>query len=276
MSLSLTVFRLRRIREADARDIARMVDQEHYWTSESVQEILRRVEILSDEDPEQAVRAAHSAIDIVERRIVEPPVSLRARALSVLGSTLRINGELEEALKAFERASPELSADHSLISSIVNIAASLSYEAGADVEPTVLKRVQEAIPRYRELLATKGSQFYKVRRLRLMLSRAEALVLARVGEEAQAVQILERVVRGLRPKLPDDALDASVDLMCLLAKMEDEEAAVIEARRTLEIAEEAKSRPGLIAMTVLANSVKKEQLSVVEAVEMRIRLRSPA
>ena len=109
-----------------------------------------------------------------------------------------------------------------------------------------------------------------------MLSRAEALVLARIGEEAQAVRILQRVVQRLRPKLPDDALDASVDLMCLLAKMEDEEAAAAEARRTLAIANEAKNRPGLIAMTVLANSAKKERLSLVETVEIRIRLRSPA
>ena len=329
-----------------------MVDQEHYWTAEALQEILRRAEFLSNEDPEEALRAARSAVEILERRLVEPATSLQVRVIVVLGSMLRINGNLEEALQAFEhalrlaapgsadrsrvlmrmtvtlvylnrieaaleavnealrltprdpfglaargwvyfvvgdfsatirdcstvleQATPESSSDHSFISSIVNIAESMSYEAGSDVEPEVLQRVQEAIRRYRETLATKGSQFYKVQRLRLMLSRAEALVLARLGDAAQAIPILHRVIRGLRPKLSDDALDASVDLMCLLAKEEDEEAAAAEARRTLEIANETKNPPGLVAMTVLKNSAKKQRLSLIEAVEIRVRLRSPS
>ena len=85
--------------------------------------------------------------------------------------------------------------------------------------------------------------------------------------------MLQTVTEGLA-KFPDDALDASIDLMGLLAKQGDEEGAAMESKRALSIAERSKVSPDLTAINVLRTAAKQETLTPVEVAELRIRLRS--
>ncbi|KXJ04363.1 hypothetical protein AC249_AIPGENE25017, partial [Exaiptasia diaphana] len=290
----LTPYRLKRIRHADADDIARMVDQENYWSTEALREILKRIETLNTEDPLEALEASRHALRILERvREISP--DLRALTTAIHGAALRYNGELDKALAMHEHAlslkglsgagrgnvlarmavtlvhlgqldrglaavdealtlvsdvvpvlvvrgwirmftNPLKDAlddfvlvlehvretsrpDYSLFCAIVNCCNLLSYET-LDVEEAFIERMRREITAYRKILPAGGSNYRKAQRPRLILSRAEALVLARDGQAEKAVTPLQRAAEGLKPHYPDDALDAHMDLMWLLTKLQ--------------------------------------------------------
>ena len=327
-----------------------MVGNEHYWSENALRKILDRVQDLCHENTIEAVAAGRSALEILQRRMVDPSPNLQALTLAIYATTLRADGKLEEALAVYENGlaitglgkvgksdiyfrmasclvclnrlsdglesieialllHPDQSAslatrgwihmvsgdfpealrdcldvigradelpdtDLSLFSSIVNAAACLSYEASVEVDGSVLRKIQEAVRRFRAPIPKNGSNFYKAQRIRRMLSRAEALVLARKGNIKRAISMLRPIVAGLQDSFPDDGLDASVDLMCLLAKNDDLEEAADEARRAYAIAEQASVRPVLSAMNVLRNIAQQKTLSPMQAAEIRVRLRS--
>lgn len=99
----VTTHQLKRIRRADARDISRMADQEKYWFPKALQEILKRIDRINNEDPEQAYLASQSALRMVDRiRDASPDLHALTRAL--YASTLRHNGRPQEALSVYENA----------------------------------------------------------------------------------------------------------------------------------------------------------------------------
>ena len=349
MPISLTPSRRKRIRRSDAAGIAWMVDREHYWTEEALREILKRVERLCHEDLAGAVSAGRSALTILETRILFPSADLTGLTMSIYGSTLRLAGELEKALRVYDqglgtpgltkgaqsdlyfrrsvtlvclglteeglqsiesalrlnpqcpthlatrgwvrmlagdfrgtmedcltviRKGPQLpSRDLAYFAAIVNAAACLSFEAGVRVTHEQLALLENAVQDFRSALPDRGTSFYKYQRMRHMISRAEALILADKGMLDRSISILERVVVGLQD-FPDDALDASVDLACLLAKDGREKEAAQEVRRILEISRTCSWRLSLSAKNVLRHAAQEASINVLQATELRIRLRS--
>lgn len=349
MTISLTPSRRKRIRRSDADGIAWMVDKEHYWTAEALQEILKRVQALCHEDVEEALRAGKSALEILKTRMVEPSPDLKAMTLAIHGTTLRCSGQLYEALRIYGRAleTPDLTStgrndvlnrtavtlvyldraedglvalneampldpcppmsrslrgwaymengdyekglrdclavldhfetvkftDHAFLAAIINAATMLSCEAGIRIQPATLERIRAAISVYRDALPKNGSNYYKTQSLRFLLSRAQALVLARMGNVEGALSRLKRAIEGLQAKHPDDAMHASIDAMYLLAKDGQDREAATEARRTLSLAERARCPPPRKAVKILKHTTEADSLLPPTALELKVLLR---
>lgn len=185
-------------------------------------------------------------------------------------------GTLQDCLQILQDPKIMSRTDYTALSAIVNAANVLSYEAGPKVEPSILDRIHEAIAQSRQALPTKGSGYYRGQRSRLLLSRAEALILARTDDPERALSILRRTTQGLQKKYPDDALDASIDLMCLLAKSGEHDLAVAETKTILELIDRIPVKPPPLALAILKASAKRSSLNAMAAAELRIRLRSRA
>ncbi len=99
----VTEHQQKRIRRADAADIARMVDQERYWSAEALRQISKRIDNLNTDNPAEALHAGKSILKLV-KRIRDATPDHHAFALAVYASTLRTNGDLEQALQTFREA----------------------------------------------------------------------------------------------------------------------------------------------------------------------------
>ena len=103
MCRKLTAHQKRRIRQADAATLGRMVDQEAYWHEDALLRILDRVEILAHESPTDAEQGARYALQILARNLDAGP-ELKALALAVHGTTLRYLGRYGEAIQLYTTA----------------------------------------------------------------------------------------------------------------------------------------------------------------------------
>ena len=344
---SLTEYQRRRIRRARPKDIAKMANQDRYWSEGVLRAILSRVEDLTQVSPRDAIEAGSFALELL-KRIRHPPADLVALADAVLGSALRYAGRFGDAIKTYERALavPDLSragqamvlqrmavavvcngavgkglelveeaisldsdsltaqairgwvlmvagelhaalaqciavlerADPtrdlpSTLTTIVNAANILSYEIVEPSDPGLLERLESSITACRRALPQAGSSYYRARRPRLILSRAEALLLVRSGQPNRAVPILRRVVEGLTDDYPDDALFACADLMCIQAQLGDANAAHRALIQTSSLAEQASFRPPESAIAALSAAEDLGQISFGQAVELRALLR---
>ena len=195
--------------------------------------------------------------------------------LVVRGWILMLIGSLKEALADFtsvmELVQNSPRSDYSLLCAIVNCCNILSFESSS-LSDSLLDRIQAAIADYRRLLPNSGSGFYRVQRPRLMLSRAEALILIRVGKEEQAFMPLQRAAQGLRG-FPDDGLAAHADLMCLLGKLGRESEAAKVAASAAELLDRVSYRISPFAKKTFLEASKKTTISFGEAVELRSMLR---
>lgn len=185
-------------------------------------------------------------------------------------------GTLQDCLEILQDPRIMGRTDYTALSAIVNAANVLSYEAGPKVELPILDRIRDAIAQSRQALPTEGSGYYRGQRSRLLLSRAEALILARTDDPERALSILRRAALGLQKKYPDDALDASIDLMCLLAKNGEHALAAAETRTILELIDRIPVKPPPLALAILKASAKRSSLNAMAAAELRVRLRSRA
>ncbi len=183
-------------------------------------------------------------------------------------------GTLEDCLKILNDPEAMHRSDYTPLSAVVNAANVLSYEAGPEVEESVLNRIRDAIAHCRQALPTEGSSYYRGQRSRLLLSRAEALIIAKTGDPEGAVPILRRAAHGLSRKYPDDALDASIDLMCLLAKIGEQALAAAETRTIRQLIDRIPVKPQRLALVILDASAERSSLSAMAAAELRVRLRS--
>lgn len=352
----LTRFRRDRIRVADSADIARMSEQEAYWTSSALKAILNRIEILSNEEPQEALKACSSATELLERTLDASP-DLHALTLAVHAAVLRRIGEPEVAITQYESAlqiknltssgrgdvlarmavtqvylgyadkgleaieqSLELvqdkipvlavrgwvrmftnpledalddclkvlqgsrgrsSQNYSLLAAIVNAANILSYVV-LEVDQTILDRLQTEIDAYRKILPTGGSSYLKSQRARLLLSRAEGLLLTRrrTVDEAEAkahlirsASLLQRSAEGFREKHPDDGLDTYTDLICILSKLEQENASAQAACEAFGLLDRVSWRVDPIARNALLSLSKRGAISYGQALELKTLLR---
>ena len=343
----VTAFRRKRIRRAGAEDIQRIASQENYWSSDALRELLRRIETLNNEDPQQALEACKAVLNLAGRvREISP--NLKALTLAVHGSVLRRTRQLDSALETYEKAlaidglgksgrgdvlarmavtlvntgrlqqglnaveealalvadpvpvlvvrgwikmfthpldealedflrvletaqkGPQL--NYSVFWAIINSCSVLSYET-LDAAPGIFERLQQEIDACRKTLPDGGSNYKKVRRPRLMLSRAEALIMMRTGREQKALYPLQRAAEGLKDHHPDDAIDAHTDLICLLARLEMGGEAVSVARSALELLDHVTYRVPPMGRNALLTVSRKAEISSGEAIEIRMMLR---
>lgn len=103
MARDLSDHRKRRIREADAVDLGKLIQQDAYWTKEAYRLILERVDTLIYESPDEADQAARHALQLLGR-IADPEPELRALALALHGSALRSLGRYKDALARYSEA----------------------------------------------------------------------------------------------------------------------------------------------------------------------------
>lgn len=93
----------KRIRTANSDELARIVDQQLYWSPAALRLILQRIERLNQEDPQEAKAASESALELLPR-IRNLSTDLKALTLATHGACLRGCGHLEEALEVYRRA----------------------------------------------------------------------------------------------------------------------------------------------------------------------------
>ena len=206
-------------------------------------------------------------------RVVTDPVPVLAVRGWIRMFTNPLRDALEDCLSVLEMSRSESRQDYSVFAAIINAANILSYEI-LEVDPALLERIQSEIDAYRKILPTGGSNYSKVRRPRLMLSRAEALLLSRTGREEKALLPLQRSAQGLRDQYPNDALDAYTDLMCLLGKLEKESEAALMASVALSLLDRVSWKVDPIGRNALLVVSKRGRVSHVEVMEIRTMLRS--
>ena len=348
MSETLTEHQERRIRTADAEDIAKMIDQDRYWNVSCLQTILKRIEKLNNEDVSEAIDASRHSLEIL-RQLRDPSADLQALTLSVHASTLRYAQRPDEALAIYEKAlaleglsntgrgdvlsrmavtlvclgkvndgleaintalalvSDSASAlavrgwalmvsgnhieafedcmrviedvhnqqrtDYTLLSAIVNSCTILSYRVGLDVDASTYLRMESTIEIYRKTLPRSGSAYYKTRRPRLMLSRAQALLMMRTDRIEQAVPILKRTAQGMREQYPDVALATTLDLMCALAETGEQQQAGQEASGIIDLLDRVSFSISPLARNALTLVALKQSVDLGEAIELRMLLR---
>lgn len=344
----VTAHQLKRIRKADAADIARMANQERYWTSEALREILQRIDKLNSQDPQEALAAANSALLVVQC-IRSVSSDLRALTQAVHASTLRSNGQPASALAVYEeilslsglsetgrgdiltkmaatlvflgklgiahetinaalrtktdrvqalairgwilfhvgdlkealadcmavlelvRASPR--SDYSMLSAITTACNVLSFETGLNVDPDIFQRLRNTIEEYRQIFTDGGSGYRKVQVPRLMLSRAEALIFMRNGQPQQAIAPLQRAVRGLAEKYPDQALASALDLVCAYAQAGRSQEAAIALQEAQTLMGRIPFNLKPLTKNALKAAIESNAVRYGEAVELRLMLR---
>lgn len=163
--------------------------------------------------------------------------------------------------------------DYSLFSAIINACNILSYEI-CHADPTVFQLVKSEVEAYRQALPNGGSNYTKVRRQRLMLARASALLMIRGGQDGKAAYALKRSAEGLRENHPDDALDAYTDLMCILAKLGREAEAAQRAQEAASLLERVSYRLNPMGRIALQSASERTTLSHGETMEIKFLIRS--
>ena len=139
--------------------------------------------------------------------LVDDPVPVLAVRGFIKMFTRPLEEALDDCIAVMELCRKKGRQDYSLFCSIINACNILSFES-CNADPALSARLKDEIEAYRQILPTGGSNYSKVRRPRLMLSRADALLMIRDGQNEKAAQILRRSAEGLREKYPDEALDS--------------------------------------------------------------------
>ncbi len=186
--------------------------------------------------------------------------------------TYPLKDALADFMRVLESARATSRLDYSTFWAIINSCSLLSYET-LDVDESVIEQIQSVIDEYRKILPGGGSGYHKVRRSRLNLSRAEALIMMRTGREQGALSRLQRATEGLKPRYPDDSMDAHTDLMCLLTKLEMEREAAHVAQSAAELLDRVTYRVPPMGRNALLTVSRKERVSYGEAIEVRIMIR---
>lgn len=219
----------------------------------------------------RAEEGLHMAAETLRRQPTLMNRAVRAAILTMLGDFHTALQDYMEVLATCDLRSEK----RIFMTSVANVAHILSYEAMSDVEEDVVARLLSALADCRSALPKAGSSYYAARRPRLMLARAEALLLvrARPPRLSRATSILRRVVDGLSDSYPDDALVASADLAWLYAGDGRTALAGKECQRTLELCEESKFSLKRSAVSVVKAAAERGSLSVSQAVEIRSLLR---
>lgn len=162
--------------------------------------------------------------------------------------------------------------DYSLFSAIINACNILNYET-CHADPALIEQLKEEIDLYRQNIPTGGSYYRKVRRQRLMLARAKALLGIKTGQRGKAAYALKRSAEGLEDRYPDDALDSYLDLICVLSKLGRTEEAAQRARDALSLLDRVSYKVNPMGSIALKTVSEKATLSYGEAMEIRFLIR---
>lgn len=197
-------------------------------------------------------------------------------ALTVRGWIKMLIRPLEEALAdcigVVDLCRQTRQQDYCLFAALVNACTILSYET-CDADDVTVSKVREEVEAFRDRLPTGGSNYSKVRRQRLSLARADALLLVRAGHLSKAAYPLKRAAEGLKIVCPDDALDAYTDLICVLAGLGRGAEAAQRAKEAVPLLDQVSYLLEPRGRHALISASKREAVSAGMAQEIRIFLR---
>ncbi len=221
-----------------------------------------------------SVNEAGQALSRVEEALplVADPIPVLAVRGFIKMFTHPLDEALDDCIQVMERCRNRGDHNYSLFCAIINSCNILSY-ANCEADLTLCTRLKAEIEAYRKILPTGGSNYSKVRRPRLMLSRAEALLMIRDGQLEMAAHFLKRSSEGLKDNYPDEALDSYADLICLLGKMEREQEAAQCAAEAAKLLDRGSWRVDPIGRNALLSAAKRGSLSYDQAMELKIMLR---
>ncbi len=95
----------------------------------------------------------------------------------------------------------------------------------------------------------------------------------RTGRARQAIVPLQRATRGLAKNYPDDALAATMDLVCAYAQSDQYRKAAAAVKKAPDLLKRVRFGIRPLADNALKVAIKKTEIRYGEAVELRSMLR---